>query len=296
MNNFKKYLPSRKFIAIFLIIIVFVTLFFTVKGTISLFKNKGSTKINGEPIQVTVGDIIQKDSNNNGIADWEEYLWGLDPNKNGPENKDFILSKKKALTQSGNISTPDDSKLITDNEMLSREFFATIISLQQTGSLNEESIKSVSDAIGQKIEALPITDTYKSTDLTIKKDSAEANTAYFNAYNNLATKYADENIGSELTIISQGLGSNDPQALYAARTISSAYISFSSEFIKIPVPSSIASIHLNLANNYNKTGQSIGGLTQILSDPILGMRSIISYKRYSDAMVSDIEKLSEILQ
>lgn len=295
MDNLKKYLPSKKFIAILLIIIVFITLFFTIKGIVILFKNKNISQTKG-PTQLTVGEVIQKDSNNNGIADWEEYLWGLNPNKNGPENKDFIAAKKKTLAENGVISIPDDSKAITDNEMLSREFFATIMSLQQTGTLNDESIQSVSDAIGQKIEAIPMPDVYKSTDLVIKKDSAEANNAYFNAYNNLVTKYADKDMGGELTVISQGLGSNDPQALYSARTIAQAYISFSNEFIKIPVPSSIASIHLALANNYNKTGQSIGGLTQILTDPILGMRSIINYKNYSDAMVANIEKLSEILQ
>lgn len=296
MNNFKKYLPSKKFVSILLIIVVFIVLFFTIKGIISLFKNNKSTKANGEPTQMIVGDVIQKDSNNNGIADWEEYLWGLNPNKNGPENKEFILSKKKALAQDGNISIPDDSTSITENEILSREFFATIVSLQQTGELNEASIKSVSDAIGQKIEATPIDNIYTKNMLTIKNDSAAANTSYFNAFSSLVTKYKDKDIGSELVLISQGIGNNDPQALSAAQTIASAYRSFGSELVKIPVPNSIFSIHLDLANNYEKTAQSIEGLAQTLSDPIIGMRAIINYKQYSDALVSDIKKLSEILQ
>jgi hypothetical protein len=130
----------------------------------------------------------------------------------------------------------------------------------------------------------------------IKEDSTKANTDYYNAYKNLVDKYADKDMGKELTVISQGLSDNDPQALYVVTTIASSYISFSNEFIEIPVPKSIASIHLDLANNYNKTGQSIGGLAQIFSNPLLGMRSIINYKEYRDKMVSNIEKLSEFLQ
>ena len=294
MNNFKKYLPSRKFVAIILIIIILIALFFTVKGVASLIKRAGGN--NGAPIEMTVGTLIQKDGNGNGIADWEEYLWGLNPNKNGESNKEFILSKKKALTASGDIVVTDDSEAITENEMLSREFFATIMSLQQTGQLNDASIQSISDAIGQNIEATPLPDVYTKNMLTIKENSDDADAIYFIMFNNLVDKYANEDIGSELTLVSQGIVNNDPQALVAAKTVAAAYRSFGEELIKIPVPASAVDVDLSLANNYEKTAESIEGLTLVLTDPIVGMRSILSYKKYSDALVSDIEKLSEILQ
>jgi hypothetical protein len=297
MNNFKKYLPSKKFVSIILIIIVFIVLFFTIKGVISLFKNKfGNANSKGAPVPMTVGTIIQKDGNNNGVADWEESLWGLDPNKNGPENKEFIVAKKKSMEQNGLISTTDDSQSITQHDLLSRQFFATIMSLQQTGSLDDASISSISDSIGQEIKTTPIPDIYTNDMITIKKDSPEANTSYFNAFSALVDQYANQDIGSELTIVSQGIVNNDPQALYAAKTVASAYRAFGKDLIKIPVPSSAANTHLSLANNYEKTAQSIEGLTQVLTDPIVAMKSLLNYKKYSDALVSDIEKLSGILQ
>lgn len=296
MNNFKKYLPSKKFIAIILIIVVFIALFFTVKGVISLFSNKRASKGQQTNLSIeTPASISQKDSNKNGIADYEEYLWGLDPNKNGPENKEFISSKRKALIESGDI-VPDDSRTITDNELLSQQFFATIVSLQQTGELNEESMNSVSEAVGKNIEATPIPDIYTSNMLTIQNDSNTANTAYHNALSELVIKYTDANIGSELTFIVQGMGNKDPQALYAAATVGQAYQSFGRDLIKIPVPKSLSSTHLSTANNYEKTGQTINDLAKILSDPIIGMKAILSYKNYSDALAVDLEKISEILQ
>ncbi len=190
----------------------------------------------------------------------------------------------------------DDSRTILENEILSREFFATIVSLQQSGELNEESIKALSEAIGQKIEVTPIPDTYTENDLIVKGDGIEANKSYIDAFSKLVTKYEDADIGSELILISQGLGGNDPQALIATRTVASSYRSFGKDLINIPAPSSIASIHLSLANNYEKNAQSIEGLTMMLSDQIIGMRSLLNYKQYNDALVSDIEKLTEILQ
>lgn len=295
MGNFKKYLPSKNFIAVVLFLSLILGLFLGIKQTITYFKNRKNNK-EGKVVEVTVGGVIQKDSNNNGIADWEEYLWGLNPNKNGEENKAFILEKKKSLLQNNEITNPDDSVLITENEMLSREFFATIISLQQTGNLNEESLNSISETIGQKIEANQIPNIYTKDMLTIIAGTDESLVNYYISFDNLVTKYKESDIGSELTLISQGLANNDPQALYAAKTIAFAYRSFGQELLNIKTPAPLSNVHLSLANNYEKTAQSIEGLTQILIDPIIGMKSIVGYKQYTDAIVSDLEKVSEILQ
>lgn len=291
----KEYLPSKKFITILLFIVVLVSLFFITKGVVSLFKDK---KLNPKtPAKVTVvGDLIQKDTNKNGIPDWEEYLWGLDPNKNGPENKEYILAKKNSLIQSGDMATPDDSKAITDHEMLSQEFFATIVALQQTGQLDETSMKSIAETVGKNIEATPIPDVYTRNMLSIKGDSTISKTTYHDNLSNLVNKYKDADIGNEMTFIVQGIGNNDPSALYAAKTVALAYQSFGKEFVKIPVPKSLAEAHLSAANNYEKVGQTINDLAETLSDPLVGMKSIINYKNYSDALATDLEKISEFLQ
>lgn len=298
MNNFNKYLPSKKFITVILFIIIATGLsfglFFGVKGIISYFKNK-KLGVDGKQVEVTVGEIIQKDSNRNGIADWEEYLWGLDPYKNGKDNKEFILAKKKSLEESGIISISDDSQ-ITDNDMLSREFFATLVSLQMTGELDEESLKSLSESIGKNIEATPIDDIYTSSMLTVKDDSSLAKTTYNDALTKLINNYKDADIGSELTFIMQGLSNKDPSALYAAKTVADSYISFGDELIKIPVPRSLSATHLSMANNYEKVGQTINDMTKTLSDQLIGMKAIINYKNYSDLLASDLEKIVTALQ
>ena len=296
MDNFKKYLPSKKFIATIISILILIGVFFLIKGAISLLKNRKSFDKRGEPITMTVGTIIQKDGNNNGIADWEEYLWGLDPNKNGAENKEFILAKKKLIEQNEPIENNDDSQTITQNDLLTRQFFATIMALQQNGSLDEEALASISESIGQEVSTAPIPDTYTINMLVQKSDSTEANIAYFKAFNALVDKYKNEDIGSELTIVAQGIVNNDPQALYSVKSIATAYSSFAKDLVKIPTPKSISNTIVSMANNYEKTSKSIDGLTFVISDPIIGMRSILNYKKYSDGLVSDIEKLSEILQ
>ena len=294
MNDYKKYLPSKTFTTRILFVLVCIILYFAVRGAINFFKNREVQK--NTPAQMTVGSLIQKDTNKNGIPDWEEYLWGLDPNKNGPENKEFILAKKNSLIQSGDMTPLDDSKAISDHDMLSQEFFATVIALQQTGELDETSMNSIAENVGKNIETTPIPDVYTNSMLAITTDSTLSEKNYQESLSALINKYKDADIGNELTFIVQGISNNDPQALYAAKTVAEAYRSFSKEFIKIPVPKSIAVAHLSAANNYEKVGQIINDLAKTLSDPLVGMKSIVNYKNHSDKLASDLEKISEFLQ
>lgn len=294
MNNYKKYLPSEKFMAIVLVIVIFISIFFSIKGIVTFFKNRKIDK--NKPTQITIGQLIQKDSNDNGIADWEEYLWGLDPNKTGPENKEFILTKKKMLALNNDNLSADPSQAITDNEALSQEFFAAIVSLQQTGSLNDESLGAITNAIGDNVKTEDIADIYTYNMMTVINDSPTANVTYQDNLSSLVTKYQDADIGNELTFIVQGLNNQDPQALYAAQTVAIAYQNFGKEFIKVPVPKVLAALQLSAANNYEKTGQTIHSLTTMLNDPLGGMKGILNYQKYNDALGTDLETISGILQ
>lgn len=288
----KSYLPSKEFVIKVLAIILIVG---GVLGISKLFQYLKNRKDNKPQAKVSViGDLIQKDTNKNGIPDWEEYLWGLDPEKNGPENKEFILAKKKTIQESGIVL--NDESLITDHEMLSRQFFAAIIALQQTGQLDETSMKSISEAVGKNIEPVSIPDMYTKDMLKIKDNSQASSDNYRVQVEKLIQKYSNADIGSEITFIIQGISSNDPQALYAAQTVATSYENFGEEFLTIEVPNYLAEKHLSAANNYAKVGQTIKDLSKSLLDPITGMKSILNYKNYSDKLSSDLESISNLLQ
>lgn len=295
-NNIKKYLPSKKFGMIILAIIIIIIIFFVVKEGVNLIKKRNHRDEVSGSMGVTVKSIIQKDTNNNGIEDWEEYLWGLDPKKNGPENKEFILSKKKELKEQGIISEGSEDKQITQNAMLSRQVLATILALQQEGGISEESIASIADSIGGEIKTTPIPDIYTKEMLTITSDSPTTNAKYLSDWKKINDKYSNSDIGQELIIIAQGIVANDKQAMYSTQGIADTYRSFGKDLSEITVPSSLVEIHLNLINNYEKNGKAIEEMQELVDEPIIGMRGLLNYKKYNDALISSIENLTEILQ
>lgn len=289
----RKYLPSKEFIRRVIIIAGSMVIIFGIYKTAIYIKNKVGVKKQGN--LVIKSDVIQKDSNNNGIPDWEESLWGLDPRRNGDSNKEFILAQREELAKENNTYA-DPNQPLSENETLSREFFSVIMSLQESGNLDETSLQSVSDTIGQKIIATPLPDAYTKTMLSTIKTNPENTTIYSDALANLLTKYTGKDIGKELTYISVGLTNNDTNAFAQASTVATAYKSLGKELMKIQVPNTFGPIHLSLANDYEKVGESIDDMTRMIDDPIGGMKAVINYKKYTDALVLDMTTLSKDIQ
>lgn len=286
----QSYLPSRQFITRIIILIVLIVLAFGVYK-ISIFlkeksKNKTATDLIIKP------DTIQKDTNKNGIPDWEESLWGLDPKGDGVANKEFIMAKQQELAKNNNEVGTITTGTSTENELLAKQFFAAIMSLQESGDLNDASLQIVVDTVGSKINTKPIADIYTSA-MFKKTPSTQASIlAYFNAINELLAKYKNKNIGDELTFLATAIKNNDPKAIKATADVGLSYKAFGKELVGIPVPDVALPLIVSMANNYEKTGQSIEGLTKTLTDPIIGMQSLVNYKKYNDALAQDLETLS----
>lgn len=284
----KEYLPSKQFIKRLLAIILFAGFIFGVYKSIEILKNQPNR---ANRLKINIVQSIQKDSNDNGIPDWEESLWGLNPKKDGEENKTFIMERRKALNPNADFGEGE----ITETDTLAREFFSVVMALQQTGDLDEEAMQAIGEAVSEKITAEPIPDKYTRDMLKIISDTPENVSLYYKGLQDIISKYQDEDLGNELTFIIQGIAYEDQQVLDLVKTIALAYRGFGEDLILLPVPELLSSVHLSMANNYEKNSEVIEDLTKVLNDPTIGMKAILNYKKYNDALAADLNSLSYIL-
>lgn len=127
--------------------------------------------------------------------------------------------------------------------------------------------------------------------IIIQSPTKTQTTQYFKSLQTLLNAYAKKNVGQELTFILQGVQNKDPKATAIASEIGQSYQDFAKDLIKIPVPSTFSGAVLGIANDYSKIGQTVEGMSNILIDPIVAMRSLISYKKYNDMLSSEVKKL-----
>lgn len=308
-KKYQKYLPSKKFsiiisVIIVLAVLIFVIFFMSSSGeSFSITGNKNNTVLKvGNP---TLPDLIQRDTDGDGIPDWEEALWGTDPQKkitfNDTPDATYIENKKKELKMEGNVIA--DATKLTETEKFAREFFTSYSAMKSSGQIDNTAINNFSNALGQKIVNPTLIDRYTETDIKISSiDDATSKQKYYQEIKTLFKNYQSTGLGDELDIVSKGLASNSvigatdsPDQYAKLSTIASAYRDFAQKAMGLSVPQSLAEYHLRIANSSNNTGISVSNLGKIASDPIVGLSGLSQYQKYSDDLVKAVADLEAFL-
>ena len=275
LARYKKYLPSKKFVyligggALALILILVVSSY--VGSSAGFNRDGGVAAISSDG---TVKDIVLRDSNNNGIPDWEESLWGLDPTADGDTNKKTIEAHEVA-----NGITPDTSGTpLTETDKFSQSLLATILALQQSGTLTEAAITNLSASVADSVDAKHVqAATYSMKDLTLSKTNGPAaKAAYEKALQNLLSQYDSLQLGTELSDIADALDAGDADQLKQLQPVADAYGAISRDIIQIPTPPAAAPYALVIAN-------SSAQIENIYDDILTGMVGINDYVNASNA-------------
>ncbi len=281
------YLPSSQFIKRVIVIFSVIGAVILITKISPNIKNKLITT--GTINSVMVKDVVTQDSNKNGIQDWEESLWGLDPTKDGDANKEFIEAKKrKAGISSKNAQITDST------DQISRELFVIASSLKQNGA-GKESLDVLAQTIGGEVTPLTFNDVYHMNDIQIVATTKKNMTVYQENLIRLGKKYTLLGIGSELDILATALDRNDSTMLEGLPQIKAAYQNFAKDLKKIPVPLDLGPNHITIMNGLDHTGVSLDTMAKMIEDPLTGLSGMLTYRIYNDQFVDGINTVNKYL-
>lgn len=303
---FKDYLPSKelqkKLLAILLILAVIAGIFLTVR-LIRYLVNKRwvNQQIKNLPVELrdqvdvlTIGELQKKDSNSNNIPDWEERLYGLDPFGNGESNRASILEKKAKLREATGASSEISSEMNNNTGKFSREFLSIVLSLQQSGALNQNAVNDIAKSVGQELIPSEIKDYVKKTDLKIVRDSQITNEAYYDEIINIVENDKQSaQLGLELDMLADGLNGANPNMFIGLDEISANYKSVADKFKKVPVPESFAGDHLALVNSLYNIANSLEMIKKLDSDPVIALQGFYIYGTANQVMDRALISLAE---
>lgn len=283
-----KYLPSKSFIkkAGILLGLIIIVLIIT-KITPSIRAKISSDKM----AKILVKDALYNDKNSNGIQDWEEKLWGLDPAGDGASNKEFINAKKKLLGGDSNTT-----EVLSSNEKMSREFFSLIMSLEDSGLTTDEALAKISEQIGQKIELIPVEDTYKFGNISTVPPTKDARSKFKSNLTIILEKYKKRGVGSEMNLVAMALDYDDKSLLAGLTNIKSSYLQMISEILILKVPNEIAQSDLTFLNNLQGSAMALDKVQALFDDSIGGLTGIATYKKDNDDAAQALVDISNYLE
>lgn len=252
-------------------------------------KNRNSDLVSGDEL-----GAYSLDSDEDGVYDWEEGLWGtnlLDPDSNddGVSDREDIDFRKKNIQAENDIdeSSFDDGTL-SQTEIFARQFIATASLVDQAGGLTPEALAGFSDALKTSIESSTIKDPFTRLDIKLTTVTPEQYKASLKV---VFDEYLKADIMELETIYQYSQGSVSAEA--QLKRLTTLYTDMSNEFIKMPAPHNAAGPHLGLVNNTAKITIALLNIQKLETDPLLSMLGLRQYRDYSAALEKNINDLAD---
>ncbi len=172
--------------------------------------------------------------------------------------------------------------------------------MKASGQIDATTINNFSNSLGQQIANPNLTNIYSEKDLrTDSNESTDKNDIYAQQMIDLLDKYQASGVGDELSIMSNGLNmytiNGQPNQYDDLQKIGDSYKAFARELMSITVPKSLATYHLNIANNANNSGESILNMAKVIVDPLVGLSGISLYEKYNKDLIDNLNAVEKIL-
>jgi hypothetical protein len=274
----KKYLPSKKFIRVTLSILVGIFIIYMVilyRKTYVTLKNPEITTTT-----VKVQELLEKDTDSDGIKDWEEVLWGTDVNKVatfGMADKQYIDNKRLEISTATGTEAENIEKL-NDTERIAREFLTTILTLKESGNLNSFNITNLAEKFSKDIGATAeLRTTYTGSDIRPATDTAASKKAYYTAFSKAIAAAKKNGMGAEIKVIANYFSDEESDATELTK-LSTTYATLTKSLKSMDVPSSAVALHLELLNESDNMAAIFKNISQIDDDSIVGLVAIAQFE------------------
>lgn len=250
--------------------------------------------------------IAIKDSDGDGLPDWEESLYGTDPHiadtfhlgmTDGEAVAKGLIVPKAIADISVATSSPSsfDSNGLppapaegTLTNAFAKKFFSLYLEARQANGGADLSESQMNDVANESIKSISsivtIAPDYKSIkDLTISGSGADALKTFAASAEAVFAKNNPSTSKSEILYLKDALEKNDTTAFEHISSIAKAYRDSAVGLVALPVPAELAQTDLALINAMMRISRIATDLTHVNDDPLA---AILALQQYSQAMRS----------
>jgi hypothetical protein len=231
-------------------------------------------------------ELQNKDSDGDGLKDWEEGLLGTDPHKADTDGDGTSDGKEVALGRNPLVKGPNDKasetaknglaakENLTPTDQLSRDFFARYMVLNQAGLADDPD--SQANLIGEVLKdgvVLQKPKVYTAADIKITPDnSVQGIRAYGNLVGGIFASNYNPKTRNELVIAKESVDQEDPAILKEIDPIIVSYKNILTGLLKTPTPASQSETHLMMVNGMSTALFSAESLRKIDKDTLSGIQ------------------------
>ena len=263
-------------------VVFIVVLFFTKNNTVFESRTGSGLVYSGNE---KVEDLVNMDTDEDGVSDWKEGLFGTDPTKKDTNDDGIpdgveIARRSGQNLENGELNLNIDTSLnATQTDLLSQELFSTIAALNQAGELDQATIDKLSESLVGNIQNSGNKKFFLYSDLNIaENDTVQSVKNYENAMNKIYSSYTINYTAIDVLqkfMIDEN--TVDESVLVELDPIIKQMNSIINEMVKMPVPKSLALLHLDFLNKLQKFPENLGNIKLYDTDPVVAVGAISQY-------------------
>lgn len=279
-------LPSKKLF--FIVIPVILILAFVISAKKGTVASSTSQKAELSAIGGVDSNAGNTDSDGDGLKDWEETLWGMDPKNpdtdgNGiPDGKEVEIMKARGEEPSSQLNgTSSSTTALTRTDLLTKKLFSDYMSLKQNGAVSSKDLQTIAERGVSTLYAQKTENVYGTKDLHIQGTATtQADVLIFA---NKATAIF-LGLSSKKEVLSGLVGINVESKQYGVATnaIADVYSNLAKNLLSLQVPKELGITYLTLINTYARTAVEFRNLSHISEDPALAASALQKIQNYQD--------------
>jgi hypothetical protein len=268
---------------------------------------------NAASTQEMLKEYAAKDTDNDGMPDWEEALYCTDSNNAHSVRSDItdaqaiaqglktpcyagqgVTASSTTIDVAGQIPAPAAaSNSLTDQ--FAKLFFDNYMSTRGTTPPSAAEMQTfVQSAIASLAQTQVRTDAYAASDLHVSGTGTEALKTYAAEVERAMGSNSPNLPYSEITYFSDAEQKNDAQAVKNIALIAKGYADTSAAIAKVAVPAEMATQHLALVNAMARLSGTIADLGTIQTDPIRAMLGLQQYPKDGGSLVDALTGIRDV--
>ena len=257
-----------------------------------------------------VNAILDRDTDGDGLKDWEEELWKTDRN-NPDTDRDTTADGVEVASGRDPLKAGPDDKLdaqtvgekttlglkneptLTDN--IAQNLFGEYLKMKQSGQpLTADDERKLLLKFFNNPPPIDAVRLYERPDLTVSEAfNLKTLRTYGNEVAGIFKKYA--NIGeNELNTITIAIEREDDSVLKDLDERIGVYKGMLNELVLVEVPEPFVNSHISLVNAMSGIAQSVAGMKFVISDPAKALASIGTYPHSFELLSNTFAEMKRI--
>lgn len=240
--------------------------------------------------------IIEKDSDGDGLLDWEETLWGTDPYKvdtdgDGILDGEYVANRKKDKAPEEIVNFED----LSFTQQFSREFFGMYLEFRADGEVSDtEKNALIAKILNSRDPDLPLP--YEASRVKTVPQTDESLRAYFVGIVLLVQDASPKDISKgELVLLEEALQDDRPTLLEDVARIANGYQTLSGELQNLSVPQTVRTHHAEFVTATQRLAHIINGFSNADTDAAYALVVLPEYQNEVDRMVRALQGINGVV-